>query len=371
MSNSSSQLSIEGQMYQIVRVQKLKSMVSIQRSVKHSFRTQTTPNADPEKERENNVIGLKKGAKSKSELEEQAMQKLKDRMPTKLRKNGVLCVEHLVTASPEFFDKKSREEQNEYFIKSLQFFKKKWGEKNVIFGGIHRDETTPHMYLYVVPLDEKTGRLNCRKWLGERDALNKLQTNFHKDVAQEFGLDRGLEGSKAQHQTLKKYYAKLNDIELRNESEKPTAGDYLKEVSGLSNKVESLLDRKNTEINTLIEKNQLLEGERGRFVKAVEWGESKNKELNIKYKDPISEREKVEYLHKEAVEMERLATLAVNRMPNLQNENEALKIALRSAQEKSLSYQNQFFNLKDQVEQEENINQQNNLASNNKRGLSD
>ena len=76
-------------------------------------------------------------------------------------------------------------------------------------------------------------------------------------------------------------------------------------------------------------------------------------------------------MHKEAVEMERLATLAVNRMPNLQNENEALKIALRSAQEKSLSYQNQFFNLKDQVEQEENINQQNNLASNNKRGLSD
>ena len=63
----------------------------------------------------------------------------------------------------------------------------------MIFGGIHRDETTPHMYLYVVPLDEKTGRLNCRKWLGERDALNKLQTNFHKDVAQEFGLDRGLE----------------------------------------------------------------------------------------------------------------------------------------------------------------------------------
>ncbi len=49
-------------------------------------------------------------------------------------------------------------------------------------------------------------------------------------MAKEFGLDRGLEGSKAQHKTLKKYYAKLNYIELINESEKQTAGDYLKEV---------------------------------------------------------------------------------------------------------------------------------------------
>ncbi|WP_352284342.1 hypothetical protein, partial [Pseudoalteromonas sp. Q18-MNA-CIBAN-0097] len=94
----------------------------------------------------------------------------------------------------------------------------------------------------------------------------------------------------------KTYYAKLNDRELRNDSAKPTAGEDLKEVSGLSNKVESLLDRKNTERNTLIEKNQLLEGERGRFVKAVEWGDSKNKELYFIYKDPLSAAVKVWYV---------------------------------------------------------------------------
>ncbi|WP_352284597.1 hypothetical protein, partial [Pseudoalteromonas sp. Q18-MNA-CIBAN-0097] len=82
------------------------------------------------------------------------------------------------------------------------------------------------------------------------------------------------------------------------------------ELSGLSNKVESLLDRKNTQRNNLIEKNQLLEGQKRRFVQSLDWGEIKNTALNIKYKDPISERENVEYFHKEAVEMESLATLA-------------------------------------------------------------
>ena len=44
----------------------------------------------------------------------------------------------------------------------------------MVYAGVHRDESTPHMYAYVVPLDESTGRLNARRWLGfqgpERDA---------------------------------------------------------------------------------------------------------------------------------------------------------------------------------------------------------
>ena len=356
-------------MYQIVRVQKLKSMVSIQRSVKHSFRTQTTPNADPEKKRENNVIGLKKGAKSMSELEEQAMQKLKDRMPTKLRKNGVLCVEHLVTASPEFFDKKSREEQNEYFIKSLQFFKKKWGEKNVIFGGIHRDETTPHMYLYVVPLDEKTGRLNCRKWLGERNALSKLQTDFNNEVASNFGLERGLEGSKARHQTLKKYYTKLNQIEVKNETEQPTAIDHIKSALRLDDKVEEIIYEKNCEINTLINENESLRGERVSFTSQIHSAHMLNEKLNKKYKDPIAVVNKANQEVERARETERLAIKAATLTDGAESEIEALRIALRRAEEKSLSYQNQFHNLKSEVEAEQGSTELNNSATKSK-GLS-
>ena len=52
------------------------------------------------------------------------------------------------------------------FNDALKWLRERHGGSNVVYAGIHRDETTPHMYAYVVPLDEATGRLNCRKWLG-------------------------------------------------------------------------------------------------------------------------------------------------------------------------------------------------------------
>lgn len=74
---------------------------------------------------------------------------------------------------------------------------------------IHRDETTPHLVAYVVPLDPNTGRLNARKWLGGRAVLSQMQTDFANHV-KNLGLERGIEGSKAEHTTIKDYYAKVN-----------------------------------------------------------------------------------------------------------------------------------------------------------------
>ena len=43
--------------YAILRTQKLKSPVAVRRSMKHAFREQDTPNADPERLIENTHIG--------------------------------------------------------------------------------------------------------------------------------------------------------------------------------------------------------------------------------------------------------------------------------------------------------------------------
>ena len=41
------------------------------------------------------------------------------------------------------------------------------------------------------------------KILGGREKLSKMQTDFATNVGQSVGLVRGLEGSKAEHQTIK------------------------------------------------------------------------------------------------------------------------------------------------------------------------
>lgn len=187
--------------FAILRMQKLKAGIAVKRSLMHAFREQTTPNADADQLAENTHIG----ANNVSE----AMAKFKDRLPEKVRKNGVLAVEYLITGSPADMHEKSRDDQDAYFKDALEWLQAKHGVENVIYAGIHRDEQTPHMYAYVVPIDER-GKLNCRAFFGEPKALNKMQTDFWEKVGQNHGLERGIEGSKARHTTIKQYYANIS-----------------------------------------------------------------------------------------------------------------------------------------------------------------
>lgn len=186
--------------YAILRTQKLKSAHAVRRSLMHAFREQETPNADPARKAENTHIG------ANSTVE--ALDRFNQAMPEKVRKNGVLAVEYLVTASPEAMQGKSREQQDRYFKDALKWLQGKHGAENVIYAGIHRDEITPHMYAYVVPKDEN-GKLNCRKFLGGAKALSEMQTDFYQKVGKSHDLERGIEGSKARHQRVKQFYAQI------------------------------------------------------------------------------------------------------------------------------------------------------------------
>ena len=152
--------------YAILRTQKLKATGAVWRSLKHAFREQPTPNADPAKAAQNAHLGATSAA--------EAMQRVRDRLPDKRRKDAVLAIEYLITASPEAMQELGGQGRDAYFNDALKWLRERHGGANVVYAGIHRDETTPHMYAYVVPLDEATGRLNARKWLGgqgpERDA---------------------------------------------------------------------------------------------------------------------------------------------------------------------------------------------------------
>lgn len=187
----------------VLRTQKLKSKIAIRRSLTHALRGQPTPNADPDRTPDNTVIG----ASSVDEV----LAIVDGRLATqdKIRSNAVLAVEYLVTGSPEVINAMTREGQDKYFDDAMKWLKEKHGTENVVFGGIHRDEITPHLYAYVVPIDSK-GKLNCRAFLGGSKALNGLQTDFARDVGNPHGLERGIEGSKAQHVSIQRYYARVN-----------------------------------------------------------------------------------------------------------------------------------------------------------------
>ena len=86
----------------------------------------------------------------------------------------------------------------------------RYGSENITTVSIHRDETTPHLIAYVVPLDD-SGRLNARKWLGGRKLMSQMQTDFAAQV-KHLGLERGWRDRKQNIRQSKKFYAEIQKL---------------------------------------------------------------------------------------------------------------------------------------------------------------
>jgi len=93
---------------------------------------------------------------------------------------------------------------------NMAWLRETYGERNVVAAVLHRDELTPHIQALVVPIDDH-GRLNARGFIGgDRGRLSALQDSYHEAVGR-LGLERGVRGSVAEHQTVKEYYAKISE----------------------------------------------------------------------------------------------------------------------------------------------------------------
>jgi hypothetical protein len=103
----------------------------------------------------------------------------------RMRKNGVLAVEAVVSFSPSKTKEIDLEKWKE---ENIGWFVKTFGEDNILETALHLDEKTPHMHVIFAP--RVNGKFNCREILGGRVKLRKLQDSYA--IAMEgFGLERG------------------------------------------------------------------------------------------------------------------------------------------------------------------------------------
>lgn len=218
--------------YAILRAVKLKTMGAIAGSGNHTYREVPTPNADPSRRGEN----LHYNARNTNQL----LKNFRAAMPEKVRKNAVLGIEYLITASPERF-KEPDFDSRRYFEDALKWLVDRHGKENIMASAVHNDETTPHMAVYVIPKDDQ-GKLNCRKFLGGRAKLSAMQTDFAKKVGEKHGLKRGIKGSKAKHKTIKQFYAELNSAAL-NAAKKPPLGDRVLDLFGIKTEQVKLFEQ--------------------------------------------------------------------------------------------------------------------------------
>lgn len=185
--------------FAIMRCEKVNNWGAMSAAFQHEFRERKTLNAGP-----NTADNVAFYAAST----EAAMEKAKSLMPEKVRKNAVLGIQYIMTASPEWFAGASEEQRKQFFQRSLDWLKQKYGEQNIVTATIHYDETTPHLTAVVIPIDSR-GKLNARGFIGSRALLRSDQTSFARAVA-DLGLERGIQNSKAHHKLIAEWYGEMH-----------------------------------------------------------------------------------------------------------------------------------------------------------------
>lgn len=189
----------------ILRVEKIKSAGGVAVTLGHNTRERETRNASPELKDKNQVIGAKSVEEGMSRFRGLVSQ---DKKP---RKNAVLCLDYLVTATNKALSPKER---SAYLNDALKWIQKRHGAENVLQVAVHRDENTDgHMHVLVVPLTldkHQKPKLNASKWLDGKKKLSVMQTEFAKEVGSKYDLARGIEGSVAKHERVKRFYGLVN-----------------------------------------------------------------------------------------------------------------------------------------------------------------
>lgn len=187
----------------ICRVAKVKGAGSIAGKSAHNYRLAEVPNADPQRQHLNQeyVNGHRDLAPAiEDRIQEAGIQRI--------RQDAVKGMEFILTASPEWFKRDETgqaigEYQNSEWVKAnLAFMQRQYGS-NLIAFTLHQDEKTPHIHAVVVPITAD-GRL-CAKELFNPRTLRQLQTDYAQAM-KPFGLERGIEGSRAQHVEMKHIY---------------------------------------------------------------------------------------------------------------------------------------------------------------------
>lgn len=106
------------------------------------------------------------------------------------RKDSVMMVETLITASPEFMNQLPPEEQKAYFQTALDFISERVGKQNILSAVVHMDERTPHMHLCFVPITPDN-KLSAKAILGNQKSLSEWQTAYQKSILTDYVKKQG------------------------------------------------------------------------------------------------------------------------------------------------------------------------------------
>lgn len=226
--------------YCFAHVEKIHTVGEMTRKYEHNYRVHQVPNAIPELLNENEEL-VKLGNEDYASAYKKRIKELgygKEKGEKHIRKNGVLALEVVTTFSREDQENidldKWKKDNVEWLREYFNADPEKYGD-NILSVMYHGDENgCVHCHAFIVPVDDK-GNLNASYYLDGRSKMRQLQDSYGEKMAAH-GLSRGLKGSFARHEDIKKFYTALNmeiNKDLPPQKNGETQGDYYKRLNKL------------------------------------------------------------------------------------------------------------------------------------------
>jgi len=222
--------------YGILRIAKRSNRAAVRSMLRHALREDVVANAFPGAPRPAPVAGCVSSGEALARLSAAL------RASPRLRKDTVQAIDVLITASHCDMTSWPKAKQDAYFKAALDFVAAKFGgHENILTAVIHRDETTPHLQILIMPRDPVTGQFQAVKMIGGPPGLRKLQDEFHASISERFGLLRGEKGSQAEHVPIRRFYAQLKtaDKPIPDYKPIPDRPTWTARLSGKSAEIEA------------------------------------------------------------------------------------------------------------------------------------
>lgn len=146
--------------------------------------------------------------------------------PDRLRKNGVIAYEAILSASPAFFEAGTpadRTQRLEEWTKAqVEWARERYGSHRIASMVLHEDEKTPHVHLILLPLEVKPDKRCLDKsalhWslvgrtISGPGRFDEVQDAYSAGMAR-FGLARGVKGSQRKHEPVPMFLKRIAEKE--------------------------------------------------------------------------------------------------------------------------------------------------------------
>ena len=182
-------------------------------------------NADPTRTHLNRkLITYPDGIKDRSAAIQRRLEEAG--LTRKIGNNQVRAIRINVSGTPEDMARIEAEGRlGEWCADNIRYFADLFGKENIVAAHLHRDEETPHIHVTLVPIVKRERKRRKREEQAKKryrkkpadtvrlcadDIMTRLKLKSYQDsyaiAMAKYGLQRGIEGSKARHKSTTQYY---------------------------------------------------------------------------------------------------------------------------------------------------------------------